>query len=247
MADRLLVDLGNSRLKWARADAPGAMEAADWRQTGLPDLLDRHWSALPRPDAVAAACVAPEAVRRQLADWVAARWGVEVFFVSAERGWPGLACGYRQPARLGADRWAAVVAAHHAWPEGSLVVDCGTAITLDAVAPGRHLGGCILPGVAAMRQALAGATGLEVDGPVPAPGNWGTDTREAVYLGTAGAVVALVEQALERLQAAGVCDPTLVLTGGQAGFIEPLMQVDYRRHDALVLEGVRLCSGRDSQ
>jgi pantothenate kinase type III len=57
-------------------------------------------------------------------------------------------------------------------------------------------------------------------------------------------VAALVETSLERLQAAGVCDPTLVISGGQAGSILPLIQVDYRRHPHLVLEGVWFCSRR---
>ncbi|HHH12954.1 MAG TPA: type III pantothenate kinase [Thiolapillus brandeum] len=245
MAD-LLVDLGSSRLKWALADdALGPVEAVTWKGRGLKALLDARWGGMTRPARVAASAVAPAPVKEALGEWVRGRWRLEIRFVSATQGWPGLECAYADPARLGADRWAAMVAAHVCYPEGCLVVDCGTAVTLDALAGGRHLGGYILPGVQAMREAVLGETAVEVtEGGEIERWGWGDTTASCLELGIAGAVAALVEASLERLQGEGVCDPTLVITGGQAGSILPLIQVDYRRHDHLVLEGVRLCSRR---
>ena len=69
---------------------------------------------------------------------------------------------YAEPARLGIDRWAAIIAAYHRFPEGACVVDCGTACTFDLVdAGGRHRGGYILPGLSAMEGAVLGETAIE--------------------------------------------------------------------------------------
>ncbi len=241
----LLVDLGNSRIKWAWAGALEAWQASEWRAQGLDAVLEAHWRTLPVPMRVFAAAVAPVTIREKLQAWVWARWGRNVVFVQAGRDEPDLIPAYDPPERLGADRWAALVAARAHYPAGALVVDCGTAVTLDAVAGRRHLGGFILPGIQGMRSLLEREVGLAAaPADSVADGEWGRSTETCIALGTAGAVAALAEHALERLQAAGVCDPALVVTGGEAGFLSSLLQVDYRRHDTLVLEGVWLCSRR---
>lgn len=241
----LLVDFGNSRLKWALAGSGSLLEtgAFDWRSGSLERLLDRHWGTLETPGVVVACVVAPQAAGTLLSQWVKQHWRTEVHFMAADRELLGLSCGYHDPGQLGADRWAALLAAHHRYPQGSLVVDCGTANTIDALAGGRHLGGFILPGMEAMRAAVLQGTAIGETGAARhQTGWWGRSTASCVELGGVRALVALVEDSLERLQAEGVCDPTLVVTGGQAGFILPSMQVDYRRHDDLVLEGVMLYS-----
>ena len=243
----LLVDLGNSRLKWAvsRQGVLGDSKAVAWRGADFPALLEECWGNLESPASVKASVVAPARLKEQLRRWVESRWGVPLQLLTASASGGGITCGYRDPDQLGADRWAAMVAAHFRYPQGGLVVDCGTATTLDALVAGRHLGGYILPGMANMREAVIQETALANSGETALPGEaWGRSTASCIELGVARAVVALIEHSLERLQAAGVCDPTLVVTGGQAGFILPFMQVDYRRHDDLVLEGIMLCSER---
>ena len=244
MNELLLVDLGNSRLKWALASGGrlGVSRAREWRRTDFPDLLDSCWGSLEKPDAVVASVVASAQLREQIRSWVEKHWGVPVHFPLAAESGCGITCGYHDPGQLGADRWMAMVAAHARYPQGSLVVDCGTATTLDALEGGRHLGGYILPGITAMRELVLQQTAIEAAPSTVAEEEWGRSTLACIRLGTAKALVSLVEHSLERLQAAGVCDPTLVLTGGEAGFILPLIQVDYRRHEDLVLEGVMRCA-----
>lgn len=244
MTEPLLVDLGNSRLKWATAKGGTLVEsrAREWRGADFMGLLDACWSNLEPPRAVVASVVAAAEPKARLVEWVHARWGVPLHLLAARERQAGITCGYRDPGQLGVDRWMAMVAAHTRYPQGSLVLDCGTATTLDALAGGRHLGGYILPGVAAMRDLLLRQTAIEVRGSPAVAAEWGRSTAACIELGTVKAVVTLVEHSLERLQAAGVCDPALVVTGGQAGVILPHMQVDYRRHDDLVLEGVMHCA-----
>ncbi len=240
---KLLLDWGNSALKWAQAEedrliAPGQ---CDWRSVdGLDALLDTHLGPLSRPDAVAASVVAPPQVAAALDRWTRRRWGLKPWLVRTQPRSLGVTCGYHQPERLGADRWAALVAAHRLAPAGALVVDLGTAITLDALAGGRHLGGYILPGPEAWQNALLDATAIELDAVADEPGPWGRSTAGCIRQGRIQALVALVESSLERLQAAGVCDPGLILTGGRAGFLLPHIQVDYLHRPHLVLEGVML-------
>ncbi len=240
----LVVDLGNSRLKWALFSEGnlGRSQAVEWRGADFPALLEEHWGGLERPVSVMASVVAPAPVEEQLKQWVENRWGVPLYLLAASAAGAGVTCGYHDPSQLGADRWAAMIAAHARYPRGCLVVDCGTASTLDALAGGRHLGGYILPGVTAMREAVRRKTAIGSSARAVSPDEeWGRSTASCIELGAIRALVTLIEHSLERLQVAGVCDPALVVTGGQAGLILPSVQVDYRRHDDLVLEGIMRC------
>ncbi len=240
---KLLVDWGNSALKWAQTegDGLGAPDRCEWRPaTDLDALLDHHWRSLPQPSAVVASLVAPPETAEALGRWTRRHWRLTPRLVRAQRKSLGVTCGYSRPERLGADRWAALVAAHRLAPAGSLVVDLGTATTLDALAGGRHLGGYILPGPAALQSALIDTTAIELDRTADGPGPWGRSTAGCIRQGAVQALLALVDSSLERLQAAGVCDPTLIVTGGQAGFLMPHIQVDYLHRPHLVLEGVML-------
>ena len=240
----LLLDLGNSRLKWARwIDGrlqPG--EPLSWREGAFGQRLEAAWRPLSPPGAVVASLVGPQAVQERVSDWIADRWGQHLHRVRPRPRGGGLICAYDDPDQLGADRWAAMVAARRRYPRGSLVVDCGTALTLDALKGEHHLGGYILPGIEAQRATLWQGTAI---GPRPeasvVDGEWGTNTRACIELGTVRAVVALIEWALERLQVAGVCDPELVITGGGAPLLLPFLQLEYRLHHNLVLEGIRDC------
>jgi type III pantothenate kinase len=148
-------------------------------------------------------------------------------------------CGYQDPAQLGVDRWMAIIAAHGISRDGVCVVDCGTATTLDVVdGRGRHLGGYILPGMTMMRRILLKETAMKPGKEATRFMEWGNSTASCIDLGIRQSVVSLVEQSVERLQAAGVCDPGVVLTGGACSLIKPYLQLTYEHRDALVLEGM---------
>ncbi|WP_456412081.1 type III pantothenate kinase [Thiolapillus sp.] len=245
--ERLYIDLGNSRLKWRRDQAP--MQALAYSANRLHGQLTSVWREETPPEQVWLASVAGQVAYDNLLGWLVNCWGLvpHIMEVSAEDC--GLRCGYPEPRQLGVDRWAAMIAAHAAFPHGVCVVDCGTAVTLDAVdGRGRHLGGYILPGIDAMQQVLLQETAIEREtGAAEAGGEWGNSTVSCIELGTGKALVALIEQSVERMQAAGVCNPGLVLTGGGVGAIESMMQIDYQRRDALVLEGIQLYAEEKSR
>ncbi len=240
MAGKLYIDVGNTRLKW-RFDQ-GSMESMIYASGQLPSQLDVAWGNQSAPDNVWMVAVATTTVLQQLHDWISNNWELVPCAMTVSVADCGVSCGYNQPQQLGADRWAALIATYAAFPEGAVVVDCGTAVTVDAVnAEGQHLGGFILPGITTMQQSLSDRTAMQWIGrDTSSHQEWGNDTASCIGLGTCKAVAALVEQSIERLQANGVCDPALVITGGDAELLQPFLEIDSQRRDALVLEGLRL-------
>ncbi|HEX2056769.1 MAG TPA: type III pantothenate kinase [Actinomycetota bacterium] len=149
---------------------------------------------------------------------------------------------------VGADRVANAVGAHERWPdEIVVVVDFGTAITVDAIsAEGRFLGGAIAPGVEAAATALYASTALIAPVELRAPGAAiGTSTAKGVEAGVVFGIAALTDGLIDRIVAeAG--DAHVVATGGSAGLV-----VEHcRRIDAvdptLTLSGLRIIYDRNT-
>jgi type III pantothenate kinase len=201
-------------------------------------VLAETWDRLHAPDRVLVACVAGERWRAALAQFVRARWAVEVEFAQALPEQLGVRSGYRDPSSLGVDRWAALVAVRALTAGSACVIDCGTAVTVDALAAdGRHLGGVIFPGLSLLRESLARGT----DAIGAAPGDDGSvlarTTADAVAAGTlyglAGAIGRLIA---EQEAATGVM--TVFVTGGDAERLRPLLKRDTRLVPDLVLQGL---------
>lgn len=238
---RLLLDLGNTRLKWALQAQPEgwlARGAVDWREDTMAGL-ELAWSGLPRPDTVIAASVV-DAVREALVAEV-----VGSLFARATGWWrtPASACGVRnayvEPQRLGVDRFLAMVAAHADGRAPCVLAGVGTALTLDALASdGRHLGGLIAPGPQLMRQSLLDAT---VQVRLDRPGEileLADNTTDAVASGCFQAAAALIERFATRMAARLDGAPTLILGGGDAATLMPLLSLPARLSQDSVLRGL---------
>jgi type III pantothenate kinase len=238
---RLLLDLGNTRLKWVlQAQAEGwlARGAAEWREDTA-EILAAAWAGLPPPARILAASVVDAARETQVAA-VAERLFARV------PDWlrtPASACGvrnaYAEPQRLGVDRFLAMVAAHAHGHAPCVLASVGTALTLDALAvDGQHLGGLIAPGPQLMRQSLLGATAQvrpERPGQIL---DLADNTADAVASGCWQAAAALIERfalrAAPRLGAA----PELILGGGDAQSLLPLLSLPVRLEQDGVLFGL---------
>ncbi|MCA8967717.1 MAG: type III pantothenate kinase, partial [Planctomycetes bacterium] len=199
----LLVDIGNSRIKWARDDAgnlTGHGEAA-WRERGLRATIAAAWTALARPRRIIASSVLDAPSREELCEFVRERWQHEVQFVRSLPSACGVVNAYPEPGRLGVDRFAALVAARAAGLRSCCVVDCGTALTIDGLTgDGRHLGGLIAPGVATMRRSLLVDTrGIRVvEGDTRLM--LASETGAAVAAGTCYSLVALIDRVVHEMQ-----------------------------------------------
>ncbi|MCP5153520.1 MAG: type III pantothenate kinase [Ectothiorhodospiraceae bacterium] len=238
----LLLDVGNTRLKWAWLDPGGDPVDHGASARDAPSLADTLRDTIATrecPTRVVGCCVRRVEVEAEIAAWVRVHCAVEVEWMpSRASGW-GVSSAYAEPTTLGADRWAKLVAARALAPAGACIVDCGTAITVDALAAdGRHLGGAILPGVDLMRRSLATSTARigQWDGQPVEP--LGRSTRDAVLAGTTQAAVGAVDRlyrAVVEQTGAGVA--YLVTGGGAAAMCELLDPVPELCPD-LVLRGV---------
>ena len=159
----LALDVGNTRLKWARYEAarPGAelLEQGAVFLENIDKLADDEWRDMPPPTAILGCIVAADAIKLRVAEQME-EWDVLPRWVVSSAHEAGVINGYDHPARLGADRWVAMIGARHRLlARGSskpcVVVMVGTAVTVEAIdSSGRFLGGIILPGHGIMLRAL---------------------------------------------------------------------------------------------
>jgi type III pantothenate kinase len=248
---RLLLDLGNSRLKaalWTAAGGLRLLGEARHRETGLDAALAAALEAT-QVKGLGALCanVAGDAAGRVLAGAFAARGGGPLEFLQASPAARGVRCAYPQPARLGADRWAALLGARGLCEGACLVVDAGSALTLDAMAPeGRHLGGWILPGLQMMLEVLEARTGdlksRRQASPDPAEAGFPTDTRAAMEAGVRLAAHGAVKAAREQLETASGVPARLLVTGGDAADVLALFG-DAEHVPDLVFRGLARAAG----
>ena len=232
----LLIDAGNTRVKWALA-APGAA-AGEWFDMGAAlhaelDAAAAAWHGRGVTRALVSN-VAGAALRGRLAALLGA---VETEWFASSAARAGLANGYRDPQRLGCDRFAAAIGARALAPHQPLVVaTCGTATTVDAVtADGRFVGGMILPGLALMAGVLAKNTAQL---PQAAPGAalpplFADNTNDAIVSGCLSAQAGAIERAVAS-HGGALC----ILSGGAAPYIAPALKCGYRLADNIVLVGL---------
>ncbi len=239
----LLIDLGNSSLKWAWTSGAELtpVQSVLHRATTVAAVAQKCWQDEPEPARVVVASVAKSEVQESLRAWLQQQWSCEPIFVQATAQALGVTNAYNSPAELGVDRWLTLLAAHHQISDPVCVVDCGTAITIDLMtADGVHLGGMILPGFAMMRESLLQQTAIPLAEAVEPPDWLASDTAGAIAVGGVNAVAALVDRVLEQAQQRLQRAPVLVLTGTDAGRIKRQLSHSGRVESDLVIQGLAL-------
>jgi type III pantothenate kinase len=238
----LLVDIGNTSLKWAVRASDTLEEMRVVRHHGgLPIDLHAAWDDLAAPEQILVSNVGGEAIGAALAAACLSRWHQPPRFVQTEPSSHGITVAYARPERLGVDRWLAMVAARRLCLAPVLLVDAGTAVTYDLLlADGRQLGGLILPGIEMMRESLLAGTHIPRGGPEDAVAPWATDTAGAVAAGSVQALAALAERLSDRLMAEAHALPELILTGGDADQLLTAIGRPARHEPNLILQGLAL-------
>ena len=239
----LVLDFGNSRCKWALADV--GQEAAGLAQRGalaygedFAQALDDSFNTLPRPEHVVAVSVAASGHLQTLAQWVQSRWGLEVQAIITCAAQLGVTNSYKNPTSLGADRWAALVAARARLPGAACVVDCGTALTIDALDQnGVYRGGVILPGLALMRAALLRTQGVR-DVVGDAGSTLALSTADGVAAGILFGLAGAIDRILDEQAALLGATTQVLITGGDAQPLLTLLRHGVQHAPDLVLEGV---------
>ena len=246
------IDAGNSRLKWralSEADepalngAPESLIAETLRE--IADSLNDGGNSVCRPSEIRLASVRSPDSLAALARDCQELFAVAPSIVRVAREQAGVAIQYTDPSRLVVDRWLAMLAAKARSSGGCLVVDSGTAMTIDQLsAEGCHEGGYIVPGLALMRQSLTENTRIRLDPDYALGGAaLGHSTDAAVYHGCIAASVAVIREAWLALFAQ---DPQarLYITGGGAGELSAHLQDCAPCHvPDLVLDGLSLAFG----
>lgn len=265
-ADRLLlIDAGNSRLKWAALRGP-YRRGQDFEARGALDLaaLTRSPAALVRllraldQDAVHVCNVAGGHIERQIRAATREAGIARPQFARSERAFGAVRNGYAEPWRLGVDRWVGLIGAHFEHPRRALcIVSVGTAMTIDLLAAdGRHLGGNIIPGpqlmiesllerTAGIRRRAGGGRAAKLLGGEAAASlghasasPFAHETRSGLISGARHACAAAIEHALESAREQLKRRPRLVLAGGAADGIASLLHAPAWRDDDLVLRGL---------
>lgn len=235
----LLLDLGNTRLKITRTvdGQPGAVAAFPHAAPDFADAL-RAWLAQQRGVRQAwLAAVAPEPVVEAVLGLLRDE-GLNVRRVLVQGECCGLRVAYDEPARLGVDRWLGLLAAHLAGEAPALTVLVGSALTVDALAPGgRHLGGLIAPPPEAMRAALV-ARAPRLDLAAGRVARFATNTEDAIASGCVLSASSLIERSLQALAESARQDaPRLILSGGGAAVLQPWLPAHVLRPH-VVLDGL---------
>jgi type III pantothenate kinase len=230
---RLLIDAGNTRIKHALAEGGQRQPVRT-----LPGGAELRFDA-PCYDGVEQVWVSNVAgaeVGRQIEAACAARCWKPHFIVS-QRAQCGVSNGYELAARLGSDRWAALIAAWHQAGRACLVVNSGTATTIDALSDqGEFLGGLILPGMELMQRSLTAATAQlqEVGGDYA---RFPRNTADALFSGAIQASCGAIQRQYELL---GEAAAPVLLGGGAANLLQPYLHLPVQMMDNPVLQGLLL-------
>ena len=245
---RLDLDFGNSAIK---AQLSLAAEIQPVALFSSVQHLMQHYADYP----IEIIAVLPVAADRnliiELNQWAQRKFNIHPVYAEVEHQACGVTCCYDEPGQLGADRWAAMIAAYNHQESADinrLVIDCGTAITLDWLDhTGHHLSGVIIPGLTAAYFALEQKTGLRSDPPasntnaVSALGKKTPDTKAAVNFGIETMFNSFFRQQIQITERFFNGAYLVYLTGGDAHYFNHYLPADKLRYHAdLTLQGLRL-------
>jgi type III pantothenate kinase len=242
----LALDVGNTRLKWALYEEPrsGSRLISQGAQflENIETLAEGDWAELPAPRWVLGCVVAGDAVRRRVAEQLEL-WDVTPQWVVSSTAEAGLTNGYDHPARLGSDRWVAMIGARQRLVARGLARPCvvvmvGTAVTVEAIdTEGRFLGGIILPGHGIMLRALeSGTAGLHV--PTGEVRDFPTNTSDALTSGGTFAIAGAVQRMVDNLRRHCGDEPVCFMTGGAGWKMAPSMALQVELVEGLIFDGL---------
>ena len=244
MSRLLLIDAGNTRTKWAvttphaKIQVRGTIATADLNAASLKRIAAKF----PAHRAILS-CVVPRLVPE-----FQHAFGRRLQTLTGKSPELPISFALRNPAKLGADRIAAAVAAHAdgTWP--AIIISCGTATAISVLnARGQFAGGIIAPGLQAQLDALVGATAQLPRTTIRAPRKLpARSTRDAIRAGVLLSFQGGVREMVLRLRESlpGSATPRILLTGGDAAHLERVFGRQAELRPLLVFEGLRIMGAR---
>ena len=233
----LSIDAGNSRIKWRLTNNGELLSQGTHLTSDIANEKNIDFSAIKSPSEIRIASVSGDKVVELLKQQLRQQFSapIRLAVVSATLG--ELSCAYEDPQTLGIDRWLAIAAAYDAYQEPVMVVDAGSAITIDIIGPdGQHVGGYIAPGLRLMHDALwENTSDVRVVGS-GAEELWlpGKNTQQAVNRGCLLAAVSTIESLASQFPV------RIVITGGDGKILLQAISHNADYHSNLVLDGMLL-------
>jgi len=247
----LVIDVGNTRLKWAWLTSTGLSDQrAVVHRAAKPGIWTTAlFESGQLPSRVLVSNVAGPEMAKRLTRLTKKVFSANIEFVTAAQEFQGLTNGYLDPTLLGADRWLAMIGAWTKARSALCVVDVGTAVKVDSVdAGGQHLGGLIVPGIHMMREALMNETSDIAEAvwhSTPSlAGILANNTIGAVSRGAVFALAGLADRAAEVTEQSTGVKPKLFITGGDAGMITGTMRSHGEIVPDLVLQGLAVIAAQ---
>ena len=228
---RILVDAGNTSTKWQLRDGYAEVDRGQGDLNALRDWVSTLDAT--KQYTIAVSCVRDDAYAQKIRNAFCALSGAKPHFVTSSATYAGVGNAYKEPHRLGVDRWLALLAIKARGESAAVIIDVGTACTIDVMNNGQHLGGYIFPGIAVARDALMANTEKIRFSEDPEPSiSLGTDTAACVLSGVWLTVLAACQNVIGRFP-----DATIYLTGGSAPELVAL-GLEAQLVDGLVFDGL---------
>lgn len=245
----LLLDVGNARIKWVCFSKQLGFHqygASAYASEGAWSQICAIWTQFERPTRVVIANVAGDEIYNRIAIWSKQEWARSPQSLRVDDKSHGIHIAYADPAKLGIDRWLAMLGGSSQCDMPFCVADCGTAITLDGVdAEGAHLGGMIIPGLTLMRKSLVSATnGIDlVSAPNASKHMLADNTSMAVLTGSIHAAAGTIERCVSMITKNLNRCVVLFITGGDAAEIQQYLTIKCHIDPLLVHKGMIMIAG----
>lgn len=234
----LVIDSGNTALKW------GIHDGYQWLKKGIASYenlatIKNEFRNLLNPNAIIISHVSCAITKQQINQLISI-WPAEAYWIVSRSTQCGVFNSYQNATQLGSDRWASLIAAWKNVHDACLVINVGTAMTVDALSDsGKFLGGIILPGVNLMRRSLSLGTQLTEPVLVGTYQNLPTNTDDAIYSGVIHGLIGSIDR-FYNLFSLKLGRPNIqcIISGGDASVLIPFMKFPIKHFEHLVLDGL---------
>lgn len=235
----LAIDSGNSYVKWGLYNFSRCLKQGKVRYDNVRNFKN-DFKTLQVPDSIIISHVARSVTKNLICEQISI-WPVKSQWIRSCAFQCGVSNNYSDPAQLGSDRWASLIAAWEMQQQACLVINVGTAVTIDALSDsGEFLGGIILPGFQLMLNSLQQGTQL-FNADMSIYEDFPVSTNSAIQSGIIHSVIGAIERMYNLLSIKiNHSVETIVISGGGATFLSPFIKTPIKVIDNLVLNGLVL-------
>lgn len=233
----LAIDSGNSYVKWGLFDKGRCLKHGNVSYDRVP-FLQNYFKELVEPKLIIISHVARTTTKNQISEQIAI-WPVKPYWIRSCSFQCGVSNGYSDPRQLGSDRWAALIYAWRIQQKACLVINVGTAVTIDALSEsGKFLGGIILPGIQLMLKSLQLGTQL-INADMSKYEDFPVNTNSAIQSGVIHSLIGAIEHMYDLLSLQ-INHPVenCIISGGGASLLIPFIKIPIKAIDNLILRGL---------